>query len=811
MSMQTLYQLSLVVNMIDNLSAPARQIAASADQASSRLDNFIQKSQGLVKSGTAMMLLGKEVTTAVLSPVKATFQTQSAIGELASLGIKDMESLTNSAKKFSDTWSGTTQADFITAAYDIKSGIASLSDEGVAKYTEMAGLTAKATKATTAEMTSLFATGYGIYKNFYSDLSDEQFGEVFSAAISESVRAFKTSGSEMAQAIQSLGASATTANVPLEEQMSILGMLQATMSGSEAGTKYRAFIKSAAKAGDELGLSFTDANNQLLSMPQILSLLKSKFGDTIDAAEKMELTKAFGTDEAVALVDLLYQKTGELEGSIVNLHGTMGQGLGVAQKMADTINSKPGEQYQVVTQQIDNLKQEIGTQLLPTFIEYLKYAKSGITTIRDWTQKHRDLTQIIMKVALWFGIIMSAVGGFNLAVGGTGLLFGSLVKNAASLAKNLRAIPGTMQKVGSGIMAGARYARSGIETISIHAMYAKDAVIRASSAAFTFSKNLLIMAKNAIVTGVQALPGLISSVWSFTTALLANPVTWIVIGIIALVAALYLLWKHWDTVTNFVTTKWNQFTTFFESAFQKIGSKIKALPKVFQTFFAGAFPMFSLPVLIIKNWDKIKLFFASLWKHITQIFHRGINSVKNFLNSTFSWFRNSGRKIIDTFVSGIKSAINKPYEIVKGGLAKVRSLLPFSDAKEGPLSTLTLSGKRVFTTIVSGMDKTKELPALKAADSFQKIKKVATISIGSKSNTEGIKEFQPGIRYKKTSSKKQKESNLKSDLNEKKSEGKTVIIQKLLLNLPDVKELQQVLKLLSELRDYAEGEGVVIE
>ena len=108
-------------------------------------------------------------------------------------------------------------------------------------------------------MTSLFATGYGIYKDFYGDMSDMEFGEMFSAGIAQSVKQFKTTGSGMAQSIQTLGASATTANVPLEEQLSILGMLQATMGGAEAGTKYKAFLRSAAKGGEALGLSFTDA------------------------------------------------------------------------------------------------------------------------------------------------------------------------------------------------------------------------------------------------------------------------------------------------------------------------------------------------------------------------------------------------------------------------------------------------------------------------------------------------------------------------------------------------------------------------
>ena len=40
-----------------------------------------------------------------------------------------------------------------------------------------------------------------------------------------------------------------------------------------------------------------------------------------------------------------------------------------------------------------------------------------------------------------------------------------------------------------------------------------------------------------------ALGPLTGSVWSFTAALLANPVTWVVIGIVALIAALVLLYN----------------------------------------------------------------------------------------------------------------------------------------------------------------------------------------------------------------------------------------------------------------------------
>ena len=179
-----------------------------------------------------------------------------------------------------------------------------------------------------------------------------EFAEIFSAGISNSVQAFKTTGSGMAESIKTLGASATTAQVPLEEQLAVLGMLQATMSGSEAGTKYRAFLKSAAKGGEELGLKFTDANNQLLSMPEILGILKGKFGDTIDAAEKMDLQKAFGDAEAVALIDLMYNKTGDMQDNILMLYDSMGQGTAATQQMADAINNTEPAKFEQLKQKV---------------------------------------------------------------------------------------------------------------------------------------------------------------------------------------------------------------------------------------------------------------------------------------------------------------------------------------------------------------------------------------------------------------------------------------------------------------------------
>jgi hypothetical protein len=61
-----------------------------------------------------------------------------------------------------------------------------------------------------------------------------------------------------------------------------------------------------------------------------------------------------------------------------------------------------------------------------------------------------------------------------------------------------------------------------------------------------------------------------------------------------------------------------------------------------------------------------------------------------------------GARILETLKEGIFSAAAKVKDSVVGVFQSIRDLLPFSDAKEGPLSQLTLSGSRIMTTLAEG-------------------------------------------------------------------------------------------------------------
>ncbi|MCG8550440.1 MAG: phage tail tape measure protein, partial [Desulfobacterales bacterium] len=358
--MESIFKLEILLSVIDRVSGPTGKMGKGMDGLLGKILGLGPAFDKFKRYGLIMTTVGAGVLNMMTGAAMATVPTQKALGKLSSLGIQDLAALEQAGVDFSSTWSGTTTAQYLAAAYDIKSGISSLTDTGVAEYARLAAITGKATKSTTAEMTSLFATGYGIYKDMYAGMSDMDFGQVFSAGISASVNSFKTTGSGMAKAISALGATAATAKVPLAEQLSILGMLQATMTSGEAGAKYKALIQSAAGAGQALNLEFMDANNQLLSLPQILTALQSKYGTTLDAMEKMEIKKAFGTDKAVDVIDQLYSKVGDLTTNIAGLDKAMGQGAAFSEQMAMAMNVDIGAGMELLAQRWQNLVVVIG-------------------------------------------------------------------------------------------------------------------------------------------------------------------------------------------------------------------------------------------------------------------------------------------------------------------------------------------------------------------------------------------------------------------------------------------------------------------
>ena len=564
-----------------------------------------------------------------------------AQGEIASLGIgaEGIDAITQKAKEFSNQWAGTTAPQFIRASYDIKSGISSLTDEAVGEFTKIAGLTAAATKSTTDQMTSLFATGYGIYRDQFGELAastikgwesmsaterDMRFGEFFSAGISSAVQAYKTNGAEMSSAISALGASATKANVPFAEQLAILGTLQQTMSGSEAATKYRAFLTSAAGAGEKLGLTFVDANNQLRSMPDILDELRGKYGDTIDAVEEQELKKAFGTDEAVAAIKLMYDGTDELRQGVDGLNDSMASGLSTTEAMAKAMQEGPNKASEIMIQRLQNTAAVLGKAFAPAVIAVSGAVGSAAMVVSDLSERFPLLGQVLAITIAALGGLMaiSILSRFAFAGLSDALIFGrkafdflrwSTIKSNAALAvSRTRAVASatattTMAVAQKTAAAGAAVWRAGQWALNaaLSATRVRALASVAGMVAMSVTQKALA-AGTAIMTGAQ---------WALNAALTANPIGLVIAAIAALVAAVVLIYRYWGPLSEFFGNLWDRIKGAFSAGWESIKG------------FLGFNPLSLLAGL----WEPLTGFFGRVWDSVTSTLSAGWQKVTGLL------------------------------------------------------------------------------------------------------------------------------------------------------------------------------------
>lgn len=118
--------------------------------------------------------------------------------------------------------------------------------------------------------------------------------------------------------------------------------------------------------------------------------------------------------------------------------------------------------------------------------------------------------------------------------------------------------------------------------------------------------------------------------WLLNAAFLANPITWIVLGIMALIAAGVALYTKWDSIKQFFIDFWNKWQGLI---------KLALLP---------LWPFIEAGKFLIDAWQPVKDFFVALWGYIIQ----GVDMIMPYINKIAEFASWIGDKIS----SGLQAA-----------------------------------------------------------------------------------------------------------------------------------------------------------
>ncbi|MCO7206559.1 phage tail tape measure protein [Pseudoalteromonas sp. CnMc7-37] len=397
--------LMFTVGLIDQITKPIAKISHSLNGLSSDYQTGTMK----MASGVAGIAASGYALQNALMPA---IEMDRVLGEVKSLGVREsaLKQLTDTSYQYALKY-GKSATEFVSSSYDIQSAIAGLNDADLSAFTMSSNVLAAATKSDAATITNYMGTMYGIFKNQAETMGKSAWVEQITGMTAQSVQAFKTTGSEMSAAFTSLGADANSAGIAVNEQMAILGTLQATMSGSEAGTKYSAFLAGVGKAQSALGLTFTDSQGRMLPMVDILTEIRSKYGDVIDVAEGDQLAKAFGSKNAVSTIKLLLTDINGLNDSI----NSLGQvnGMQKAEEMAMAMT----DQSERLAQSWYVIRAAWGAAILPAFNDFVGLIADMGTNVVWFTEQFPTLTRWIGYAAVAVLGLVAAGGLFTVIMG----------------------------------------------------------------------------------------------------------------------------------------------------------------------------------------------------------------------------------------------------------------------------------------------------------------------------------------------------------------------------------------------------------
>ncbi|KIK82991.1 phage tail tape measure protein [Pseudomonas sp. W15Feb9B] len=552
--------LAFILSLQDKVTAPLGKVKMGFAELSDQSEKHI-KTIGLGLGGLTAGVV------AIRESMEPALEVNRALGDVRSLGVAEdaLSALNSKSLEFAVNY-GENAKDFVASAYLIEGAIKGLAGNQLATFTNTSNLLAKATKTDAETMGEYVGTLYNLQKSQADAMGKGAWVEKLGGQTALAVQLFRTSGAAMKDAFKEAGAIATTSGVDLAEQMAVIGTLSSTMEGGDAGGRYKAFFENIGAASEKLGMKFTDQQGKMLPMMTILDKLQGKFGDLTSASAGAKLLEAFG-GEGAQVIGALAKDTDRLRNGIEQLGKV--RGLENAEQMARAMVD-PWQQWASL---VEVMRTVFGQVLIPVLSPFMtKMVDIGKTLVR-WSQLFPNITRVIGITALSIMGIVAAMSALTMAVGIMRMTWLGML---------------TVWKV---------FQLMGLRTVAVFILQ-KVVMLAYVAVIYTLSAGL------AVIRGAMMLWQ--GAIWLVNAALLANPVVWIVVGIVALVVAIAAAVFYWDEWTTALMNT---------AAFQAVAETFQKLSDWFNS---------------MGGWSGMA---KAAWDSIVGIFTKAVNGVIELLNS----------------------------------------------------------------------------------------------------------------------------------------------------------------------------------
>lgn len=205
---------------------------------------------------------------------------------------------------------------------------------------------------------------------------------------------------------------------------------------------------------------------------------------------------------------------------------------GATNKEAEIQKNTAANQLQVLKTEFDVIKADLGTELLPLVKEGAVYLKAFLEKLLKMMKEDPEGFKRMVKLFVYGTGALYGFGGALKLIGG--LLHGYAgIVNLVGLATEKELGTKLIKTLTLGKNGIIKYTGIGIQQLKL-----------LGTTSLKVGKTIGL----GVLNGGKFLIGGLAKLGSLGMAALASPVTWVILGITALIAAGYMLYKNWDTV-----------------------------------------------------------------------------------------------------------------------------------------------------------------------------------------------------------------------------------------------------------------------
>lgn len=171
--------------------------------------------------------------------------------------------------------------------------------------------------------------------------------------------------------------------------------------------------------------------------------------------------------------------------------------------------------------------------------------------------------------------------------------------------------------------------------------------------------------------------------WGFTAALLANPITWIIVGIVALVAAIYMLWRNWDTVSDWLSDSWEWIR-------ERAGAMIQGIIDWFSELPGRVWEWLVNTISRILEWraqmierarEAASEFLSNVISFLAQLPGRAWEWLSNMIGRVLEWRAQvrdraieAGRNLLDGFIEQVRQLPGQVWDWLQRTVSRITDI-----------------------------------------------------------------------------------------------------------------------------------------